>query len=66
MIFFTDNLGIYINDEGFFRNPRPCTLKDNRTGFYFGDNKASELTVKGVSYEQITKEDILLDETKLS
>ncbi len=66
MIFFTDNLGIYINDEGFFRNPRPCTLKDNRGGFYFDDNKSSELTVKGVSYEQITKEDIFIDQTELN
>ena len=59
MIFTTVNIGAYNNTKGFKRKPISCTLQDGREGFYFDDNKATELTANGISFETITKEDLI-------
>lgn len=67
MIFFTQNIEPFISNSGMNVSPTPCTLTDNREGFYFAVNTwNSELEAKGAVLEQITREDILLDEIELN
>ncbi len=61
MIFFTKNIGEFELSTGMKVIPIPCTLKDNRTGFYLGDDKKSEVEALGAVTEEITTDKIKLN-----
>ena len=62
MIFFTQNIDPFISQSGIKLVPTPCTLTDNRDGFYFAvDTWNEELKIKGAVLEQITKEQIITE-----
>ena len=60
MIFFTENIGEYINSEGQKRKPITCKLTDDRVGFYLKNTKKEEIEVKGIIVETITKSDLVI------
>ena len=61
MIFWTENIGEFELSTGMKVVPIPCTLKDNRTGFYLGDDKKEVVESKGVVTEEITTDKIKLN-----
>ena len=42
--------------------PIPCTLIDERTGYYLGKDWKDEIEGKGITVELITKEDLVVSE----
>lgn len=60
LIFFTDGTKF----KSGTRNcaPIPCELKDGRKGFYLGNDWKEEIESRGITTEQITKNDIKIDE----
>ena len=61
MIFWTKDIGDFELSTGMKAVPIPCTLKDNRTGFYLGDDKKSEVEALGAVTEEITTDKIKLN-----
>jgi hypothetical protein len=61
MIFWTKDIGEFELSTGMKVIPIPCTLKDNRTGFYLGDDKKEVVESKGVVTEEITTNKIKLN-----
>jgi hypothetical protein len=61
MIFWIKNIGEFELSTGMKVIPIPCTLKDNRTGFYLGDDKKEVVESKGVVTEEITTDKIKLN-----
>ena len=63
MIFFTQHIEPFESSTGMMVSPTPCTLTDNRQGFYFVVEKWNEqLIERGAILEQITKEDLKIQE----
>ena len=62
MIFWTENIGEFKLSTGMKVIPIPCTLKDDRTGFYLGDDKKEVVESKGVTTEGITIDKLVLNE----
>ena len=42
--------------------PIPCELKDNRQGYYLGDDWKEEIEAKGATTEPIEKQDLKIEE----
>jgi|TARA_R110000823_G_scaffold315249_1_gene446323 hypothetical protein len=61
MIFWTKDIGGFELSTGMKVVPIPCTLKDNRTGFYLGDDKKEVVESKEVTTELITIDKIKLN-----
>ena len=61
MIFWTKDIGDFELSTGMKVIPIPCTLKDNRTGFYLGDDKKEVVESRGVVTEEITTDKIKLN-----
>jgi hypothetical protein len=61
MIFWIKNIGEFELSTGMKVIPIPCTLKDNRTGFYLADDKKEVVESKGVVTEEITTDKIKLN-----
>lgn len=61
MIFWTKDIGEFELSTGMKVIPIPCTLKDNRTGFYLGDDKKEVVESRGVVTEEITTDKIKLN-----
>ena len=61
MIFWIKNIGEFELSTGMKVIPIPCTLKDNRTGFYLGDDKKEVVESRGVVTEEITTNKIKLN-----
>jgi hypothetical protein len=61
MIFWTKDIGEFELSTGMKVIPIPCTLKDNRTGFYLADDKKEVVESKGVTTEEITHSKIKLN-----
>jgi hypothetical protein len=61
MIFWTKDIGEFELSTGMKVIPIPCTLKDNRTGFYLGDDKKEVVESRGVVTEEITTNKIKLN-----
>lgn len=60
MIFFTEQIEPFYEDGNPHPvNPIPVTLKDNRTGYFLGDDKRSAIEGKGVSVSTITEDDFI-------
>jgi hypothetical protein len=62
MIFWTKDIGDFELSTGMKVIPIPCTLKDDRTGFYLGDDKKEVAESKGATTELITIDKIVLNE----
>lgn len=63
MIFFTEQIDTFY-EEG---NPHPITpisvtLKDNRVGYFLGDDKRNAIEAKGISVNIISHDDMEIDE----
>ena len=61
MIFWIKNIGEFELSTGMKVAPIPCTLKDNRTGFYLANDKKEVVESKGVVTEEITTNKIKLN-----
>jgi hypothetical protein len=61
MIFWTKDIGDFKLSTGMNVIPIPCTLKDNRTGFYLADDKKEVVESKGAETESITIDKIKLN-----
>jgi hypothetical protein len=62
MIFWNKNIGEFKSSTGMKVIPIPCTLKDNRTGFYLGKDKKEVVESKGAVTEEITIGEIVAKE----
>jgi hypothetical protein len=61
MIFWTKDIGAFKDDNEMSISPVPCTLKDDRVGFYLADDKKEVVESKGAVTEQITIDKIKLN-----
>jgi hypothetical protein len=61
MIFWTKDIGDFKLSTGMKVIPIPCTLKDDRVGFYLADDKKEVVESKEVVTEEITIEKIKSD-----
>ena len=58
MIFWTKDIGDFELSTGMKVVPIPCTLKDNRTGFYLANDKKEVVESKEVTTEEVTTDKI--------
>jgi hypothetical protein len=61
MIFWTKDIGDFKLSTGMRISPIPCTLKNDRVGFYLADDKKEVVESKGAVTEQITIDKIKLN-----
>lgn len=62
MIFFEENIQPFTAENGMKIKPISCELKDNRQGYYLGDEWKEEIESKGATTEQITKDDLKIED----
>lgn len=61
MIFFQEQIEPFFISENNRINPRPCELIDGRKGYFLADDKQSEIESKGATVEQISKDQIKIE-----
>ena len=62
LIFFTTEVAPFTATTGMNVSPIPCTLTDERTGWYLGKAWQEEIEAKGVTVELIEKTDLVQEE----
>jgi len=62
LIFFTTEVAPFTATTGMNVVPIPCTLTDERTGWYLGKAWQEEIEAKGVTVELIEKTDLVQEE----
>lgn len=62
MIFFTTHIEPFRALTGMLVSPCACELKDGRKGYFLGDDWIEEIEAKGITVEEITKEDLKQEE----
>ena len=62
MIFFEEDIQPFTAASGMKITPISCELKDNRQGYYLGDEWKEEIEAKGTTTELITKEDLKIED----
>jgi|GEM_PF-2714051 len=62
LIFFTTEVAPFTATIKMNVVPIPCTLIDERTGYYLGKDWKDEIEGKGITVELITKEDLVVSE----
>jgi len=62
LIFFTTEVALFTATTGMNVSPIPCTLTDERTGWYLSKAWQEEIEAKGVTVELIEKTDLVQEE----
>lgn len=62
MIYFEENIQPFTAESGMKVSPIACELTDNRQGYYLGDEWKEEVEAKGATTEQITKDDLIIED----
>jgi hypothetical protein len=62
LIFFTTEVAPFKSTTGMNVVPVPCTLTDERTGWFLGKDWQEEIEAKGVTVELIEKTDLVQEE----